>query len=73
MKTLQHKIQKTRMHHTSSVQLILKICFVILAVTLVTTLGPAALRTLTDASSLLLQIFLETCRISLFVLTLFIR
>jgi hypothetical protein len=68
MKTLRHQILETSTPSFSTVQFILKIFFVILAGTLVVALGPAALRTIADANSLVLQIFLETCRISLFVL-----
>jgi hypothetical protein len=68
MKTLRHQILETSTQSFSIARFILKIFFVILVGTLVMAQGPAALRTIADANSLVLQIFLETCRISLFVL-----
>jgi hypothetical protein len=55
----------------SSVRLVCKILFPSFAGALLVTSGPAALQTVAEASSVMLHILLELCRVSLFVLQIF--
>ena len=55
----------------SPVRVVCKILFASFAGALLVTSGPAALQTVAEASSEMLHILLELCRVSLFVLQIF--
>ena len=55
----------------STVRLFFKFFFPILASALVLAIGPSALHTIANASSVLLHLLLELCRLSLFILNIF--
>jgi hypothetical protein len=52
----------------SPIHFAFKLLFSILFGGLILTTGPAALRTAADASSMMVHVFLELCRVSLFVI-----